>query len=158
MKVTNIVVSGLGGQGVLKITDILSEVLFKQGFDVKKSEVHGMSQRGGSVSSEVRFGEKINSPMVPAGEADILAVLDASQTEVALPVLKADGKLITPDSIPLDQLKNPKALNTMILGALSAKLTELSEDAFIDAINNAFPEKLRSLNIEMFQLGRNYGK
>ena len=158
MKVTNIVVSGLGGQGVLKITDILSEVLFKQGFDVKKSEVHGMSQRGGSVSSEVRFGEKINSPMVPAGEADILAVLDTSQTEVALPVLKADGKLITPDSIPLDQLKNPKALNTMILGALSAKLTELSEDAFIDAINNAFPEKLRALNIEMFQLGRNYGK
>ena len=81
-----------------------------------------------------------------------------SQTEVALPVLKADGKLITPDSIPLDQLKNPKALNTMILGALSAKLTELPEDAFIDAINNAFPEKLRALNIEMFQLGRNYGK
>ena len=158
MKVTNIVVSGLGGQGVLKITDILSEVLFNQGYDVKKSEVHGMSQRGGSVSSEVRFGEKINSPMVPAGEADILAVLDATQTEVALPVLKADGKLITPDSIPVDQLKNPKALNMMLLGALSAGLPELPEDAFIAAINNAFPEKLRALNIEMFQLGRNCGK
>ena len=158
MKVTNIVVSGLGGQGVLKITDILSEVLFTQGFDVKKSEVHGMSQRGGSVSSEVRFGEKINSPMVPAGEADILAVLDATQTEVALPVLKENGKLITPDSIPLDQLKNPKALNTMLLGALSACLPELPEEAFIAAINNAFPEKLRALNIEMFQLGRNCGK
>ena len=158
MKITNIVVSGLGGQGVLKITDILSEVLFKQGFDVKKSEVHGMSQRGGSVSSEVRFGEKVNSPMVPAGEADILAVLENTQTEVALPVLKADGRLITPDSIPLDQLKNPKALNTMILGALSACLPQLPEKAFVAAINNAFPEKLRELNIEMFQLGRNCGK
>ena len=92
------------------------------------------------------------------GEADILAVLDATQTEVALPVLKADGKLITPDSIPLDQLKNPKALNTMILGALSASLPQLPEEAFIAAINNAFPEKLRALNIEMFQLGRNSGK
>ena len=142
MKVTNIVVSGLGGQGVLKITDILSEVLFNQGYDVKKSEVHGMSQRGGSVSSE----------------ADILAVLDATQTEVALPVLTADGKLITPDSIPVDQLKNPKALNMMLLGALSAGLPELPEEAFIAAINNAFPEKLRALNIEMFQLGRNCGK
>ena len=158
MNVTNIVVSGLGGQGVLKITDILSEVLFTQGFDVKKSEVHGMSQRGGSVSSEVRFGAKINSPMVPAGEADILAVLDATQTEVALPVLKENGVLITPDTVPVDQLKNPKALNTMILGALSASLPQLPEEAFINAINNAFPEKLRALNIEMFQLGRNCGK
>ena len=158
MNVTNVVVSGLGGQGVLKITDILAEVIFNQNLDVKKSEVHGMSQRGGSVSSEVRFGEKINSPMVPAGEADILAVLDATQTEVALPVLKADGKLITPDSIPVDQLKNPKALNMMLLGALSAGLPELPEEAFIAAINNAFPEKLRALNIEMFQLGRNCGK
>ena len=75
MKVTNIVVSGLGGQGVLKVTDILADVIFCAGLDVKKSEVHGMSQRGGSVSSEVRFGDKVNSPMVPAGEGDILVVL-----------------------------------------------------------------------------------
>ena len=158
MSVTNIVVSGLGGQGVLKVTDILSEVIFTQGFDVKKSEVHGMSQRGGSVSSEVRFGAKINSPMVPAGEADILVVLDVTQIEVSLSVLKAGGVLITPDDIPLDQLKNPKALNIMLLGALSAHLDQLPESAFITAIENAFPEKLRALNIEMFQLGRNFGK
>ena len=154
-KVFNVIVSGLGGQGVLKVTDILAAALFECGFDVKKSEVHGMSQRGGSVSSEVRFGEKINSPMVPAGEADVLVVLDETQVEVALPVLKADGKLITPANIPLDQLKNPKALNTMLLGALSAQLPQLPEAAFVEAINHAFPEKLRALNIEMFQLGRN---
>lgn len=155
MSVTNVVVSGLGGQGVLKITDILAEVIFNQNLDVKKSEVHGMSQRGGSVSSEVRFGEKINSPMVPAGEADILAVLDVTQIEVALPVLKAGGILITPDDVPVSELKNPKALNTMILGAISAKLPTLPEAAFIEAINNAFPEKLRALNVEMFLVGRN---
>ena len=154
MSVTNVVVSGLGGQGVLKITDILAEVIFNQNLDVKKSEVHGMSQRGGSVSSEVRFGEKINSPMVPAGEADLLAVLDVTQIEVALPVLKAGGVLITPDDVPVSELKNPKALNTMILGAISAHLPALPEEAFVEAINNAFPEKLRALNVEMFLVGR----
>lgn len=158
MSVTNVVVSGLGGQGVLKITDILAEVIFNQNLDVKKSEVHGMSQRGGSVSSEVRFGEKINSPMVPAGEADLLAVLDVTQIEVALPVLKAGGVLITPDDVPVSELKNPKALNTMILGAISAHLPALPEEAFVEAINNAFPEKLRALNVEMFLVGRNSGK
>ena len=155
MSVTKVVVSGLGGQGVLKITDILAEVIFNQNLDVKKSEVHGMSQRGGSVSSEVRFGEKINSPMVPAGEADLLAVLDVTQIEVALPVLKAGGVLITPDDVPVSELKNPKALNTMILGAISAHLPALPEEAFVEAINNAFPEKLRALNVEMFLVGRN---
>ena len=58
--ITNIIAAGLGGQGVLKVTDILADVIFCAGLDVKKSEVHGMSQRGGSVSSEVRFGDKVN--------------------------------------------------------------------------------------------------
>ena len=71
-KVTNITAAGLGGQGVLKITDIMAEILFDAGYDVKKSEVHGMSQRGGSVSSEVRFGRQVFSPMVPDGESDYL--------------------------------------------------------------------------------------
>ena len=80
-KTTNITVSGLGGQGVLKVTDILAEVLFRAGYDVKKSEVHGMSQRGGSVSSEVRYGEEVASPMVPEGESDFLIVLEPTQIE-----------------------------------------------------------------------------
>ena len=67
-QVTNVVVAGLGGQGVLKASDILADVAFAAGLDVKKSEVHGMSQRGGSVASDVRFGEHVFSPMVPEGE------------------------------------------------------------------------------------------
>ena len=121
-KVFNVIVSGLGGQGVLKVTDILAAALFECGFDVKKSEVHGMSQRGGSVSSEVRYGEEVASPMVPAGEADVLAVLDSTQLEVARGVLKADGVAIVPEDLPLDKLQNPKALNTMMLGAVSKYL------------------------------------
>lgn len=154
MSITNIVVAGLGGQGVLKVTDILADVLFKCGYELKKSEVHGMSQRGGSVSSELRFGDAVHSPMVPAGEADILVILDNSQVEVAKPVLKADGIMITPDDVPVSELKNPKALNTMLLGALSAKLPQISESEFIVALDAAFPEKLRDLNREMFLLGR----
>ena len=153
-KITNIIAAGLGGQGVLKITDILADVIFSAGLDVKKSEVHGMSQRGGSVSSEVRFGSKVNSPMVPAGEGDILVVLDSSQLEVARPVLKTDGIVITPEDVPTDKLSTPKALNVMLLGALSAKLEQFPEDLFLAALKRAFPEKLHEATEAMFKLGR----
>ena len=151
----NIVVAGLGGQGVLKVTDIIAEALFRCGFDVKKSEVHGMSQRGGSVSSEVRFGKLVHSPMVPDGEADILAVLDNSQTEVVLGKLRKGGVLITPDDVPVASLKHPKALNTMVLGALSKQLPEVPHEVWSAVLEAAFPEKLREMNLEMFELGRN---
>ena len=80
-EVTSIVIAGLGGQGVLKASDIVAEAAFRAGFDVKKAEVHGMSQRGGSVTSDVRFGGQVLSPMAPAGEADFLVVLAPDQVE-----------------------------------------------------------------------------
>ena len=153
-KTTNITVSGLGGQGVLKVTDILAEVLFRAGYDVKKSEVHGMSQRGGSVSSEVRYGEEVASPMVPEGESDFLIVPEPTQIEVNLHKLKAGGVLITTDDVPTDRLKTPKALNTMMLGALSAKMPDIGEELFLEVLKAFLPEKLHELNIEMFRLGR----
>ena len=153
-KIHNVVVAGLGGQGVLKVTDILSEAVFRCGYDVKKSEVHGMSQRGGSVSSEVRYGECVASPMVPAGEADVLAVLDITQVEVAKGVLKTDGVLITPEDLPLDKLQNPKALNTMMLGAIS-KYVDIPVETLLEALKANLPEKLHAMNVEMFDLGRN---
>ena len=154
-KIHNVVVAGLGGQGVLKVTDILSEAVFRCGYDVKKSEVHGMSQRGGSVSSEVRYGECVASPMVPAGEADVLAVLDTTQVEVAKGVLKADGVLITPEDLPLDKLQNPKALNTMMLGAIS-RYVDIPVETLLEALKANLPEKLHEMNVELFDLGRNF--
>ena len=79
--VVNVIVAGLGGQGVLKASDIVAEAAFRSGHDVKKSEVHGMSQRGGSVASDVRFGHRVLSPMVPPGEAEFLVVLSADQVD-----------------------------------------------------------------------------
>ena len=153
-KAVNITVAGLGGQGVLTVTDIIAEVMFRAGFDVKKSEVHGMSQRGGSVSSEVRYGKEVASPMVPEGESDFLIVMEPTQVEVNRHKLKAGGVLITTDDVPMDKLTNPKALNTMMLGALSKHL-ELADESWLAVIKERLPEKLHALNIEMFELGRN---
>ncbi|MBO5644724.1 MAG: 2-oxoacid:acceptor oxidoreductase family protein [Lentisphaeria bacterium] len=150
--VTNIVVAGLGGQGVLKVTDILAEVVFRAGLDIKKSEVHGMSQRGGSVSSEVRFGDKIASPMVPAGEADYLVVIDSTQTEVVKGKLKENGIIIAPENVPVDKLENPRAINTMLLGALAAKL-DFSDELWQDVLKKEFGPQLYELNARMFKLG-----
>ena len=93
-KPTNVVIAGLGGQGVIKASDILADVAFSSGLDVKKSELHGMSQRGGSVSSDVRFGERVFSPMVPEKEADFLLVIAPDQVEVNAAVLGQNGILI----------------------------------------------------------------
>ena len=152
-KITNITVAGLGGQGVLKVTDILAEVLFAAGYDVKKSEVHGMSQRGGSVSSEVRFGDKVYSPMVPEGESDVLAVLEPTQVEVNAGKLKKGGVLITPADLPLDKLSNPKAANMVFLGAVAREFKDIPEAVWLEHMHTNLPEKLHAVNDVAFGLG-----
>ncbi len=156
-KTVNITAAGLGGQGVLKFTDILADLLFHAGYDVKKSEVHGMSQRGGSVSSEVRFGKAVGSPMIPEGESDYLVILEKTQLEVNCHKLREGGVLITPDDVPLDKLSNPKALNTMMLGALASHL-DLPKEHWIQELKAFLPEKVHALNVEMFELGYQYRK
>ena len=80
--------------GVLKITDILADVIFQAGLDVKKSEIHGMSQRGGSVVSSVRFGEKVYSPIIPEGKSDILVAFDRLESLRWAHVLAPNGKVL----------------------------------------------------------------
>ncbi|HYN79850.1 MAG TPA: 2-oxoacid:acceptor oxidoreductase family protein [Lamprocystis sp. (in: g-proteobacteria)] len=152
-KVNNIVIAGLGGQGVLKASDILADAAFRAGYDVKKSELHGMSQRGGSVSSDVRFGEQVWSPMVPVGEADALVVLDETQVEVARPVLRPGGVLIGPDLIGPELLKPRKSLNVALLGALSAEL-QIPQEHWLAAMYANLAPKLHKLNEQAFALGQ----
>jgi indolepyruvate ferredoxin oxidoreductase beta subunit len=151
--ITNVVIAGLGGQGVLKASDILASTVFRAGFDVKKSEIHGMSQRGGSVSSDVRFGKKVFSPMVPPGAADYLVVLAASQVEVARPMLKAGGVLIAPGAVDESRLANKKSLNVALLGALARHL-DLADNVWHAAIQAALPEKLHAANLQAFAIGK----
>lgn len=105
-KTTNITVSGLGGQGVLKVTDILAEVLFRAGYDVKKSEVHGMSQRGGDVQSNLRIASgEIASDLIARGVADIIISLEPMEALRYLPWLSKEGWVIT-NTAPLINIPN----------------------------------------------------
>lgn len=152
-KVVNVVIAGLGGQGVLKASDILADAAFRAGFDVKKAEVHGMSQRGGSVNSDVRFGRQVMSPMIPDGEVDYLLVLADDQVENNRHRLREGGALVEPSRIPAGAVANPKTLNTVFLGILSQYL-ELDESNWMEALLGNLPEKIHEVNRKAFELGR----
>jgi indolepyruvate ferredoxin oxidoreductase beta subunit len=154
---TNVVIAGLGGQGVLKASDILADVAFSASLDVKKSELHGMSQRGGSVSSDVRFGERVFSPMVPDGEADFLVVIAPNQVPVNAASLRQDGILIEPSQIDESSLPNKKSVNVALLGALSRHL-QFSVESWTAALKRNLPEKLHEANLLAFSIGRGMGQ
>ncbi len=151
--ITNVVLAGLGGQGVIKASDILADAALRAGLDVKKAEVHGMSQRGGSVTSDVRFGERVLSPMVPRGEADFLVVLAPSEVAVTRPLLRPGGVLIAPDLVPEGKLANRRSLNVALLGALSHHLS-IPQDVFLAAVKAAIAERLHAVNEQAFAAGR----
>jgi indolepyruvate ferredoxin oxidoreductase, beta subunit len=96
-QIQNILLVGVGGQGILLASEILSEAAMLAGFDVKKSEIHGMSQRGGSVVSHVRYGQEVFSPIVPEGEGDILFGFELMETCRALPLIKPGGIVVAND-------------------------------------------------------------
>jgi indolepyruvate ferredoxin oxidoreductase beta subunit len=91
MKALNFLVAGVGGQGALLASNVLADVGVRAGYDVKKAEVHGMSQRGGSVNSHVRWGDKVLSPIIGQGEVDFLAALEKLEALRYLPMLRPGG-------------------------------------------------------------------
>ncbi len=95
METRSIMIVGVGGQGSLLASRLLGNVLLAQGCDVKVSEVHGMSQRGGSVVTYVRYGDKVYSPVIEKGEADAVISFELLEAARCLPYLKREGKLIT---------------------------------------------------------------
>jgi len=93
----NVKLVGVGGQGTILSTKILTQALLNAGYDVKMSEIHGMSQRGGSVSSDIRFGDQVSSPVVEKGSADFLVAFEQMEAVRYLDYLKPGGKLIVND-------------------------------------------------------------
>lgn len=93
-KGVNVIICGVGGQGILFASEILALSAMESGYDVKKSEVHGMAQRGGSVSSHVRMGEKIYSPLIERGKCDILLSFEKAETLRWVSYLKKDNPII----------------------------------------------------------------
>ncbi len=95
MDTKNIMIVGVGGQGSLLASKLLGHLLLSQGYDVKVSEVHGMSQRGGSVVTYVRYGETVCSPVIDEGQADFIVSFELLEAARWLPYLKKDGVIVT---------------------------------------------------------------
>ncbi|NVN89446.1 MAG: indolepyruvate oxidoreductase subunit beta [Desulfuromonadales bacterium] len=187
-EITNILLVGVGGQGILLASEILSETCMLAGYDVKKSEIHGMSQRGGSVVSHVRYGTKVFSPIVPEGEGDILFGFELMETCRSLSLLKPGGSVIAndlripPPSVLMGQESypeglansinnrfsdfllvdgqklateagNPRAANTVLLGAVSKRLA-IAEEFWLAALQKMVPAKALEINFKAFMLGR----
>jgi len=93
----NISLVGVGGQGILLVSHLVATAAMLEGFDVKKSEVHGMSQRGGSVTSQVRFGEKVFSPILCDGESDVLVAFERTEALRYARLVKPDGRVLVND-------------------------------------------------------------
>ncbi len=187
-QITNVLLVGVGGQGILLASEILSEAAMLAGYDVKKSEIHGMSQRGGSVVSHVRYGAEVFSPIVPEGEGDILFGFELMETVRSLPLLRpgatviANDLQISPPSVLMGNETYPEGLalrigeqftdfllvdgqklatnagnvraaNTVLLGAISKRLT-IDETYWLAALNKMVPSKALEINVCAFQMGR----
>ena len=175
-EVKNILLVGVGGQGTILASKILTSGLMKAGYDVKMSEIHGMSQRGGSVSTQVRYGDKVYSPIVGKGSADVIVAFEEMGGTMVIndfriqPVPVNLGNAEYPEGI-IEHLKgicdvhafkaaeiatelgNPKAMNIVLLGALVKSMGGLDEidwDAEIEA--NVKP-KFVDLNKKAFHAG-----
>ena len=186
---TSVVLVGVGGQGILLASAVVAQAALSVGYDVKTYEIHGMAQRGGSVVAQVRYGKKVDSPLVPKGEATVLASLERTEAlrytdylapnglavvsdQVIVPVTVSSGAAKYPE---IDEeglrkffpnlvyvhaidhaieLGNARAANVILLGALSTKLDELSDEAWTNALQKCVKPKFLDLNVKAFYLGR----
>lgn len=185
--VTNILMVGVGGQGVVLASDILSEAALRSGHDVKKSEIHGMSQRGGPVFSHVRFGPVVHSPTIPAGEADIIYSLERMEVlrwapyarpggavayfgHEILPagvttypsgvdeeIARLFGSVVRIEDAELKGKISPKVKNCLLLGAISPLITLREEDLFA-AMEMLVPAGTFEVNRAGFELGRDLAR
>lgn len=129
----NILFSGVGGQGILLASEVTAYALLSAGYDAKKSEVHGMAQRGGSVTAQLRYGDKVYSPLIEPGKADILISFEMMEAARYLPYLHQESKVIVntqqikPPSVAMGQVPYPAD----VLDAISDKgIQVVKVDAF----------------------------
>ena len=160
----SIYICGVGGQGIIKTSVIIGEAAMNQGMNVVMSEIHGMSQRGGSVSTELKIGD-FNSSIIPDTTADMLLSFEPIETIRGLHKVNKDSKIVynTHPIIPsIDATKlaldagNVLSLNMVLLGAVTADdKFPLSKDSVIDAMKNNLHEKFHDLNLKAIESGYN---
>ena len=119
----NIMIVGVGGQGSLLASKLLGHLLLGQGYDVKVSEVHGMSQRGGSVVTYVRFGEKVYSPIIDKGQADFIVSFEKLEAARYLEYLKPEGRIVvnTQEIDPMPVITGAASYPENLIGKLEEK-------------------------------------
>ena len=145
---TSVKIVGVGGQGTILATKVLMQALVNAGYDVKMSEIHGMSQRGGSVSSEIRFGDKVYSPVIEKGDADYLVSFEQMEAARNIDYLKQDGILIV-NNLKINSMVTlsgkvpyPKGILEALSKQVNTKVVNASEEAI--ALGNA-----KTMNIIM---------
>lgn len=137
--IKSVIIVGVGGQGTLLASRLLGNAMVNEGFDVKVSEVHGMSQRGGSVETYVRYGEKVDSPIINKGEADVVLAFEQLEAARYLPYLKKGGHMIMntqqidPMPVITGSAKYPQDIENKIremgVNVLAVNALELAEKA-----------------------------
>lgn len=182
--VFNVLMVGVGGQGILLASDILCRVAMLDGHDVKKSEVHGMSQRGGAVFSHVRFGDKVHSPVIPRGEAHVIFSLETLETlrwaDHARPdglalylgnrmlpsgidhypeavdeeIARAFARVVRMDVDAIQTRLDTRKVDNTVLLGALSELVPLKEERFLLALDEAVPEATKALNQSAFALGK----
>lgn len=139
--IKNILLVGVGGQGTILASKLLTTGLMEAGYDVKMSEIHGMSQRGGSVSSQVRYGDKVESPVIEIGSADILVSFEKMEALRYLNYLKPDGKVVVNDfeinSMPILSGKAEYPKNAVDILKNHAKTIVIDAAKEAEALGNA---------------------
>jgi len=157
MKEFNIVIAGVGGQGIITLAKIIAESAFEKGYDVRTSELHGLSQRGGGVECHIRVGERINSSIVKIKSADLIIAtepLEALRSALRFAnsetnILYEDEKII-PVSVSTEKIKYPD---------VEAELRKISKNIFKANGTKTVLEKIGPQeNLNMFLLGCAYGK
>ncbi|MCX5687976.1 MAG: indolepyruvate oxidoreductase subunit beta [Candidatus Omnitrophica bacterium] len=150
----NILFCGIGGQGVLKASEICASAALFDGFHVKKSEVHGMAQRGGSVESHLRFGTEVFSPLIPKGQADYLVSFYKEEQGRLKDFLNSKSiDLIDYLAKGENLIKDKRYINIFLLGVLS-KYLDIKEDSWLKAIEKLLPLKYLEENKKVFAEGR----
>ena len=131
METKSIMIVGVGGQGTLLASRLIGNALISTGCDVKLSEVHGMSQRGGSVVTYVKYGDTVHSPLIDLGEADYILSFEALEAGRFLPYLKKGGTIITNTQhvLPMPVITGQMAYPETVLEDLKAKAHVIAVDA-----------------------------
>jgi len=149
METTNVLIVGVGGQGLVLATEILSQVAFKEGYDIKSGDVIGLSQRGGKVWGSVRFGEKVHSSMIPEGQVDIMLAMEqlegirwSNQLKPSA-VVVLNNDVIYPNKVLLEKEDYPENIEEKLL-ATCGKVVKINSNDIAKQAGN-----IKTINIAL---------